>query len=34
MLKHSEVTEKILRAFYRVYNVLGHGFLERCIKTR
>src|SRR5206468_4318489 len=22
-------TSKILRAFYRVYNVLGHGFLEK-----
>jgi GxxExxY protein len=28
MFKHGEVTEKILKAFYKVYNVLGHGFLE------
>src|SRR5512142_2210154 len=27
-LKHCHVTEKILRAFYDVYNELGHGFLE------
>jgi GxxExxY protein len=26
--KHSEITEKIIRAFYEVYNELGHGFLE------
>jgi GxxExxY protein len=29
MLKHGEVTEKILKAFYKVYNALGHGFLEK-----
>ena len=28
MLKHFQVTDKILRAFYDVYNELGHGFLE------
>jgi GxxExxY protein len=28
MLKHFHVTEKILRAFYNVYNELGPGFLE------
>ncbi len=27
--KHSEITEKIIQAFYKVYNVLGHGFLEK-----
>src|SRR5947207_9223216 len=26
--KHKEVTDKIIRAFYDVYNELGHGFLE------
>ncbi|MDX6385952.1 MAG: hypothetical protein QOK48_3525 [Blastocatellia bacterium] len=26
--KHKEVTEKIIRVFYDVYNELGHGFLE------
>ena len=28
-LLHSEVTDKILKAFYTVYNKLGYGFLER-----
>jgi GxxExxY protein len=28
-LKHSDVTGAILKAFYRVYNELGHGFLEK-----
>ncbi|MBL7931368.1 MAG: GxxExxY protein [Bacteroidia bacterium] len=27
--KHSEITEQIIGAFYKVYNTLGHGFLER-----
>jgi len=27
--KHSEITEKIIQAFYKVYNTLGHGFLEK-----
>ncbi len=27
--KHTEVTDKILKAFYIVYNTLGYGFLER-----
>ncbi len=27
--KHSQVTEKIIRAFYNVYNRLGYGFLEK-----
>lgn len=27
-LKCSEITEKIIRAFYEVYNELGYGFLE------
>jgi GxxExxY protein len=27
--KHSDVTERILAAFYRVYNTLGYGFLEK-----
>ena len=26
---HGTITEKILRAYYRVYNRLGYGFLER-----
>jgi GxxExxY protein len=27
--KHSELSEKVIEAFYRVYNVLGYGFLEK-----
>jgi GxxExxY protein len=27
--KHADVTGKILRAFYTVYNALGYGFLEK-----
>jgi GxxExxY protein len=27
--KHTETTEKIIKAFYKVYNVLGYGFLEK-----
>lgn len=26
---HSDITEKIIKAFYTVYNYLGYGFLER-----
>ncbi len=26
---HSEITEKIIGAFYDVYNALGYGFLEK-----
>lgn len=26
--KHQKLTEAIIRAFYEVYNELGHGFLE------
>lgn len=26
---HSDITEKVIRAFYRVYNNLGFGFLEK-----
>jgi len=28
-LQHAEITEQVLRAFYEVYNELGHGFLEK-----
>ncbi len=28
-LLHQEITDKILRAFYNVYNELGYGFLEK-----
>jgi GxxExxY protein len=27
--KHSELTDKIIKAFYNVYNTLGYGFLEK-----
>lgn len=26
---HSEITDKIIKAFYNVYNQLGYGFLEK-----
>jgi len=26
---HNETTEEIIRCFYKVYNTLGYGFLER-----
>lgn len=29
MYKHSSITEQIIKAFYHVYNTLGHGFLEK-----
>jgi len=28
-LKHQQLTNQIIRAFYRAYNGLGYGFLER-----
>jgi PD-(D/E)XK nuclease superfamily len=31
MLIHEELTGKILRCFYKVYNELGYGFLEKSI---
>ena len=27
--KYSDITEKIIKAFYNVYNKLGYGFLEK-----
>jgi len=29
ILKHGEITDKILAAFYAVYHALGYGFLEK-----
>lgn len=26
---HKDITEKIIKAFYSVYNILGFGFLEK-----
>jgi GxxExxY protein len=28
-MKHAEITEQIIGAFYKVYNTLGYGFLEK-----
>jgi len=28
-LKYKELTEKIIKIFYDVYNKLGYGFLEK-----
>jgi len=28
-MKHEELTDKIIKAFYKVYNTLGYGFLEK-----
>lgn len=28
-LLHRELSERVIEAFYRVYNVLGYGFLEK-----
>jgi GxxExxY protein len=28
-MKYAELTEQIIRAFYKVYNTLGYGFLEK-----
>ena len=28
-IKYKELTDKIIKIFYRVYNKLGYGFLER-----
>jgi GxxExxY protein len=27
--KHSDITQQIIKAFYKVYNTLGYGFLEK-----
>lgn len=28
-MKHADITDVILNAFYKVYNTLGYGFLEK-----
>src|SRR5262249_35142296 len=28
-MKHAEITERVIAAFYKVYNTLGYGFLEK-----
>jgi GxxExxY protein len=30
--KHAELTEKIIRVFFEVYNEIGHGFLESVVE--
>jgi GxxExxY protein len=32
-LLHNDLTEKIIGAYYNVYNTLGYGFLERVYET-
>ena len=29
MYRHADITERIIAAFYQVYNTLGYGFLEK-----
>ena len=29
MLLHEEISDKILKSFYTVYNKIGYGFLEK-----
>lgn len=31
--KHTEITELIIKAFYKVYNTLGYGFLEKVYRN-
>lgn len=33
MLLHQELTDRIINAFYKVYNALGHGFLEKAYEN-
>jgi GxxExxY protein len=33
MYKHNDLTEKIIGAFYAVYNALGYGFLEKVYRN-
>ncbi|MCG9792779.1 GxxExxY protein [Flavobacterium algicola] len=28
-LKHQEITDRIIKTYYEVYNELGYGFLEK-----
>lgn len=32
-MKHEEITNQIIKAFYKVYNTLGYGFLERVYRN-
>jgi GxxExxY protein len=31
--KHADITDKIINAFYTVYNTLGYGFLEKVYRN-
>ena len=31
---YSEMTDKIINSFYKVYNVLGYGFLEKVYENK
>lgn len=31
--KHADLTEQIIKAFYKVYNTLGYGFLEKAYEN-
>ncbi len=31
--KHTDITERIIKAFYTVYNTLGYGFLEKVYRN-
>ena len=33
MLKHRDLTDKIIKGFYKVYNTLGYGFLENVYRN-
>lgn len=28
-MKHAELTEKVIKSYYKVYNTIGYGFLEK-----
>jgi hypothetical protein len=32
-MKHEEITSKIIQAFFKVYNTLGYGFLEKVYRN-
>ena len=32
-MKHEDLTERIIAAFYHVYNILGWGFLEKVYRN-
>lgn len=31
--KHTELTDKIIKIFYKVYNKFGYGFLEKIYES-